>query len=75
MCDTFLFRSKKNGFELLVFGVNLSDARNFAKSTHSAYEMSYVSKNPTPVNKNMVFATTDKQMELNRKKFEEFMNA
>ena len=66
MGDRFLFRSNKTGFQLLVFGVSLTDARQYAKNTHSNFDMKFISKNPIEVNKYLCCATTSKQIELNR---------
>jgi hypothetical protein len=55
MSDCFLFQSSKVNFQILVFGITLQDARQYAKNTHPNYGMKFVSKNPT-----------EKQMELNR---------
>lgn len=69
MSDSYLFHSNKNGFQLLIFGISLSDAREYAKNTHSNFEMTFVSKNPI-VNEYVCCATTEKQTQLNRENLE-----
>jgi hypothetical protein len=66
MSDCFLFQSSKVNFQILVFGITLQDARQYAKNTHPNYGMKFVSKNPTGINKYILCGTTEKQMELNR---------
>jgi hypothetical protein len=72
MGDTFLFQSKKNGFQLLVFGTSLTDARNYAKNTHLNFDMTFVCKNPI-VSKYVVCGTTDSQVKLNKISLQKLM--
>jgi hypothetical protein len=67
MSDSFLFQSKINKFQLLIFGTSITDAREYAKCTHPKFEMMFVSKNPSNVNPYVVCAITEKQVQLNRK--------
>jgi hypothetical protein len=65
MSDSFLFQSSKNGFQLLVFGTSITDARNYAKNTHPNFDMKFISKNPI-VSKYVLCSTTENQVNLNR---------
>ena len=69
MSDSYLFQSSKTGFQFLVFGINVKDAREYAKNTHPSFDMKFVSKNPGSVSKYVLSATTENQMNLNRESF------
>ena len=73
MTDSFLFQSNKNGFQLLVFGTSITDARQHAKNCWPNYDMKFIIKNPT-VSPYVLCATTEKQTQLNRESLEKLLN-
>ena len=73
MSDTFLFQSRLNNFQLLVFGTSITDARQYTKNTHPNYDMKFISKNPGIVSKYLLCATTEKQVQANRESLEKLL--
>lgn len=72
MSDNFLFKSSKNGYVLLVFGISLYDARQYAKNTHPNLDMRFIGKNQF-VSPYITCATTEEQVKLNRMSLEKLI--
>lgn len=73
MSDTFLFQSSINKFQLLIFAVSISDARQYAKNTHPNFDMRFVCKNPSDVSPYTLCATTENQVRSNRESLEKLL--
>ena len=65
MSDQYLFKSKKTGFQMQIFGVSLKDARETAHNINSNLDMQYIGKN-IQASKYTCGCTTERQMEINR---------
>jgi len=72
MSDSYVFRSKRTGETLVIFGVSLADARQCI-TTSDKKDVEYLGKNVN-MPKSTLARVTDKQYQKNKENFDRIMS-